>query len=374
MTNKKLTTKEFIERVELAHGDKYDYSLIEYKNSFTKVKVICYEHGVFYKEAKSLSKGVGCSKCYNKTRGDSQRLTLKNFVERSKIIHVDKYDYSLVDYKNSKTKVDIICLEHGKFSKAPMKHLSGQGCGECSKNKFGLNKRITTEGFIIKAKLVHGDKYDYSLVNIINSIIKIKIICPEHGIWKQKPNGHLSGKGCRTCSGYKKLTTEDFVKKSNDIHECKYDYSLVDYKNHYGKVSIICPEHGIYNQGSGSHLAGVGCPNCNESKGEKKINSWLLDREIVFKRQKAFKNCKYKRQMYFDFYLPEYNLCIEFDGKQHFEAIEFFGGETGLIENKKRDNIKNKFCNKHNINILRISYKDDVIKKLETWDLQRIKY
>lgn len=374
MKNNKLTTESFIERIVKVYGDLYDLSLVNYKNMFSKVKVICSKHGVFEKEAKSFSKGSGCPKCFNEKRGNSQKLTKIKFVNESKKVHGDKYDYSLVDYKNSKEKVKIICLEHGEFEQTPQKHMSGQGCKKCGLIQSGIKQSLTVgDKFVDRAKKVHGDKYDYSLVEYKNNQVKVKIICPEHGVWEQTPNGHLSGKGCRPCSGSMKLTTENFIRRAEEVHEGKYDYSLVDYTNHYGKVKIICPEHGEFIQGAGSHLAGVGCPECCESKGEKEINSWLLKNKINFQRQKTFNNCKYKRQLYFDFYLTDFNLCIEYDGKQHFEVVEYFGGEKAFEENKKRDEFKNKFCSKHNIHLLRITYKDEIIKTLEKWYSQKEK-
>ncbi len=374
MKTKKLTTEAFIERIVKVHGDHYDYSLIDYTGMFSKVKIICSKHGDFEKEAKSFLNGSGCPECFNEKRGDSQRLNKIDFAKRALGVHGNKYNYSLVDYKNNRTKVKIICPIHGEFEQSPQKHLDGQGCGKCGLISSG-NKQSETARceFVIKAKQIHGDKYDYSLVDYKNSNSKIKIICPEHGVWEQRPNGHLNGKGCRSCSGYEKLTNEDFIRRAKDVHDNKYDYSLIGYNNHYDKVRITCPVHGEFEQGAGSHLAGVGCPECCESRGEREISSWLLRKKINFQKQKTFNNCKYKRQLYFDFYLPDYNICFEYDGKQHFEPVVYFGGEDAFNENKKRDSFKNKFCKKHNIHLLRITYKDDVFNTLEKWYTQKEK-
>ena len=112
-------------------------------------------------------------------------------------------------------------------------------------------------------------------------------------------------------------------------------------------------------------MVGIGCANCKESKGEREISKWLIEQEINFKKQKTFNNCKFKRQLYFDFYLPDYNLCIEFDGEQHYHSIEYFGGETNLLENKKRDEFKNNFCFKNNIKLERIKYDENIIDRLK---------
>jgi len=125
-----------------------------------------------------------------------------------------------------------------------------------------MSKKITTEEFIKKAKSVHGDKYDYSKVDYVNNSTKISINCPIHGEFEQRPNDHLSGKGCSKCSGVCKSTTEEFILKVKAIHGNKYDYSKVDYANAHKKVIIICPKHGEFKQEPNSHLRSVGCPKC----------------------------------------------------------------------------------------------------------------
>lgn len=136
-----------------------------------------------------------------------------------------------------------------------------------------MPKRLTQEEYLKKIKLVHGNRYDYSLVEYIGNHNKIKIICPKHGIFKQAATMHLTQKqGCPEYKGVKKLTTEKFIKKAEIIHDYKYDYSLVDYKNNASNIIIICPKHGEFEQTPNRHLSQKsGCPVCNESKGEKEI-------------------------------------------------------------------------------------------------------
>jgi len=128
----------------------------------------------------------------------------KRFIEKSKVIHNDKFDYSLVEYVNSHSKVKIICPVHGEFTQTPHSHLSGRDCLKCKYLSFTSN----TEDFISKAKLVHNDKYDYSLVNYINSRTKVNFICPVHGEFEQLPHSHLVGCGCSKCNliGYYNFT------------------------------------------------------------------------------------------------------------------------------------------------------------------------
>jgi superfamily II DNA or RNA helicase len=189
----------------------------------------------------------------------SRKLTTEEFIKRAKEVHGDKYDYSKVEYKSAKEKVCIICPLHGEFWQIPSNHLHGYGCPKCS------GKNRTTEDFIAEARKIHGDKYDYSKVEYVNTKTKVCIICPEHGEFWQNPCDHLIGKGCPKCSGVNKSNTEEFVKKAKEIHGDKYDYSKVFYINNKTKVCIICTEHGEFWQTPINHLNGQGCPICCES-------------------------------------------------------------------------------------------------------------
>jgi hypothetical protein len=251
--NKKKTTEEFIKEAQKVHGDKYDYSKTNYVNARIKVCIICPIHGEFYQTSNNHLKGRGCPYC-----NGTKKSTTEQFVEQAKEVHGDKYDYSKVDYINKKNKVCIICPEHGEFYQLPNNHLKGRGCPVCSGNK-----KLTTEQYIKKAKEVHGDKYDYSKVDYVNYRTKICIICPVHGEFYQRPDHHLKGKGCLECINDKqRYTTEQFIEKSKEVHGDKYDYSKVKYVNNKTKVCIICPEHGEFYQQPDEHLIGSGCPEC----------------------------------------------------------------------------------------------------------------
>jgi len=218
-------------------------------------------------------------------------------------------------------------------------------------------KKLTTEEFIEKAKKIHGDKYDYSLVDYKKSHSNIKIICKIHGIFEQLPNNHLGGKGCIKCTNKEKLNIKIFIDRSNKIHNNKYKYELINNLNKLSYINIICPIHGKFIQRISSHIGGKnGCPNCNESKGELKISKFLDKNGIKFKRQFTFEKCKNKQNLPFDFYLIDYNICIEYDGEQHFNPIKYFGGPKRMQKIKLNDSIKNKFCSDYGIKIIRISY------------------
>jgi len=292
-------------------------------------------------------------------------MTTEKFIEKAKEVHKNKYDYSFAEYVNCNTKIKIICKEHGVFEQIYYSHLNGNGCPLCA----GV-KKMTKDNFIEKAKKIHGDKYLYCYVDYKNNKSKIKIICKNHGEFIQTPSEHLIGKGCFKCgvehiSNLKTKTFENFLLQSKNIHGNRYDYSNVNYINRRAAVEIICEKHGSFFQTPKNHLKGSGCIFCKSSKGELAIIDYLNSKNIKYDYQKTFKDCKYKKNLIFDFYIPNINLLIEYDGKQHFEPEVFFGGKDNFLENKKRDKIKDEYAKNNDIKLLRIPYtKFHQIKKI----------
>ena len=248
---KKLTTEDFIVKAKTVHGDNYDYSLVNYLTSILKVKIICNKHGIFEQTPNKHLSGSNCPKC------TGHYVNNYLFISKLKEIHGDKYNYSLVDYKKSNELIKVICSEHGVFEQIAASHLNGANCPKCTGH-------YTDTIFLIERfKKVHSDKYDYSKVEYFGSKNKVKIVCPEHGLFEQLPSGHLSGRGCDKCGGSSNLTTKEIIKNCKKIHGDKYGYSLVTYQNSVTKIKIICPKHGIFEQLYSSHLKGSGCPICN---------------------------------------------------------------------------------------------------------------
>ena len=200
-TEKKRDTNEsFIKKARKVHGNKYDYSKVNYIDTKTKVCIICPEHGEFYlKPGSHINNKNGCPKCGKIKLSNSLKLTTEEFIKRAKEIHGNKYDYSKVKYNSQKDKVCIICPEHGEFWQNPYTHYNGQGCPKCGIIKRSKTQSKSTEKFIKQAIEVHGNKYDYSKTNYINSHHLVSIICPEHGEFWQNPTYHLSGCGCQKC-------------------------------------------------------------------------------------------------------------------------------------------------------------------------------
>ncbi len=204
-------------------------------------------------------------------------LTTKEFIERAREVHGDRYDYSLVKYVNYRTKIKIICSQHGEFEQSPGDHYSqGSGCLACGRVATTNANTFDTSQFIERAREVHGDRYDYSLVKYVNTNTNIKIICSQHGEFTQRPDSHTSfGSGCPICgvSTYAEAqakTTQQFIRDARKMHGDTYDYSKVDYVNAYTKVTIVCSQHGEFVQEPASHAnQGVGCPICGAIKSRK---------------------------------------------------------------------------------------------------------
>ena len=231
-------------------------------------------------------------------------------------------------------------------------------------------KRLSTEQWINLAKEVHGDKYNYSITMYSTAKTKLKIICPTHGEQEMLPHHHIRGYGCGKCgkeqiniSNGKQLSQQQFLEKVSNLQGL--DFSNSTYKNKRSNITVRCIIHGDYTTKAEMILKGCGCPKCKSSKGEDIIETWLLKNSISYITQKTFEGCSYKRLLKFDFYLPNYNMCIEYDGEQHFRPIKYRGGLEGFKKLIIKDGLKNLYCQENNLSLLRISYKDNIIETLE---------
>jgi Zn finger protein HypA/HybF involved in hydrogenase expression len=189
----KYASDEFINKCKSMHGDLYDYSIVDYKYSKDKIKIICKKHGLFEQRAQAHMIGQGCKKCYDENRNPTQ-LQILNELRK---VHGNLYSYDNIGFKSMKKKINIICKKHGEFTQMAFKHLSGQGCPKCARESH----RISESSFINRSIVVHGGLYDYSLVSYINHSTKVIIKCRKHGNFNQTPNNHLiHKKGCPKCS------------------------------------------------------------------------------------------------------------------------------------------------------------------------------
>lgn len=329
--------KIFIEKSEKKHGDKYDYSKVNYIDAKTKVIIICYIHGQFeLTPNKHLSRGDGCKKCGREQCAIKQRSTTDYFKQNAQLIHVDKnnnpiYIYEKTIYVDSKTKVIITCRIHGDFQQIPHNHLSGNGCVKCRNDNSGSSQRLTNEEFIQQSILVHMDEtgipiYGYDYVKYINSHDDVIITCRKHGNFNQRPNNHLNGATCPHCNNEKsserqRKPIEEFIQQSKEIHGDKNDYSQTIYgENSNTLVDIICNLHGLFKQSPSNHLAGKeGCVKCHKHGYSIKAILWLnfISKMENINIQHAENGSEFiipTTKMRADGYCKETNTIYEFHG------------------------------------------------------------
>lgn len=291
------------------------------------------------------------------------------FIEKARRIYGDCYDYSKTEYLNSVTKVCIIChekdkygCEHGEFWVRPGDFLiKKSSCRKCHGNYKPKDINEFWKRLLDKYP-VYKDKYEIADDEVyINNKTKIKVFCHEthkkgneHGEFCITPCDLVNGYGCPICGNNLKKTTKQFIEGAKEKHTDRYNYSKVKYVDAHTKVCIICLKHGEFWQTPNNHLNGSGCPHCNSEnkiKKEEEITNMLRERKINFLSQKTFEWLKYKKNLYLDFYLPQYNCAIEYQGEQHFKSVERFGGEKDFEIRKTRDEVKRILCEKHGVKI-----------------------
>lgn len=301
-----MNTTEFIEKANQVHNNKYDYSESIYVLSRVKLKIKCPIHGTFEQRANGHLNGRGCRECKKSALSQLRKLDQQTFFEKCKLVHGDKYDYSLTVYESCRGKVTIICLEHGQFNQSPADHLRGKGCSKCGYNLCRLKHTLQQEEFIKRAVAIHGLKYDYSEACYQTMHKNLIIQCPKHGRFQQTPLNHLHGKN--------------------------------------------------------------GCPKCKESKGEIRIRQFLESQNLNFISQWKSESCKSKKSLPFDFMVEINNIkhLIEFQGEQHYRIATgiWKGSQEQLTAIKQRDKIKETWCENNAIPLLVIKYNDfDLIEQ-----------
>jgi len=270
--SKKLTTEEFIEKAKAIHGNRYDYSLVEYITNKDKVKIICKEHGIFEQRAIKHLCGQGCGECKGSSISKSKiKRTAGTFEIRAKQTHGDKYNYDSVVFKGMRHKVKILCKKHNiYFLQTPDSHIRGANCKKC-----GIDSRLliilnrTKLKFILKAKQTHNNTYNYSKSKYLNGHTIVEIYCKKHNhYFKQFPQNHIKGAKCPKCVNEInpcRSTVEDFITKAKIVHTDMYKYNKVVYINAKTNVKIYCMQCKVYfKQVPSNHLVGKGCPNCAE--------------------------------------------------------------------------------------------------------------
>jgi hypothetical protein len=371
-TTNKEKTKAFIAKARAIHGRKYDYSRVRFRNMVTRVEIVCRKHGSFYSFPNNLIRGHGCAVCARAVQASTRlKNAAKTFVNRAKMVHGARYLYSHANYRGAYLPVKIYCKAHKSFFRvAANNHLQGRGCQKCGRdNQLAAarrKKQTASDAFVVRAQKMHGQKYCYSRVSYVDSRTPVEIIClsGKHGSFRQTPNNHLFGKGCPQCGSavLAQRTLEKrrklFIKLARKTHGRKYDYSQVAFKNTNEKVLVICRKHGGFNVRPTHHTTAPysGCPVCIESLGERAIRQWLKGSQIPFVAEKRFADCRDKRPLVFDFWLPTLKAVIEYDGEQHYDAQHYLSTLSDFSSARRRDRIKTAYARKKKIRLIRVKY------------------
>lgn len=214
------SAKVFITKARAKHGNRYDYSKVIYVGAREKVIIICAEHGDFEQMANSHLNGSGCARCSGRYTH-----TAATFKAKAESVHDGRYTYVKSEYRGNRVPVTITCIIHGDFEQKPMDHLAGNGCFECGRITRSVKLVDSVETFIEKAKLVHGDKYDYSKVVYVNSNVKVLIICPTHGMFSKAPSKHIVGQGCPRCPNRYDEPSNLYI-MTNGLDQVKIGFSM----------------------------------------------------------------------------------------------------------------------------------------------------
>ena len=394
--------EEFIKAALKLYKGIYTYDKVDLGNvgncgnfGNDKVQIYCTICSDYFYQLPSTHLKAG-GRCDNCKLRNKCTYNLDDFVKKSNKIHKNKYSYVKSVFKTISTPLIIICLEcNQEFTMSPTDHnVNIKGCPNC---KTDGKKKEAYEQFLKDAKGEYGDAYSYEKSNFVNKttpITIIHVVCEAE--FSVSPNDHINLKrGCPQCkiedkiqAAHEKQSTkvkaekestseivyngtydiQFFISDAKEIHRGKYSYEKSIILNLNTKILIICNEClKEFWQRPDIHLKGSGCSYCVCSQGEKSIYDFLDKIGFTFKFQHKFEDCKDKNKLPFDFYIPDYDLLIEYNGQQHYEPIERFGGEEAFKSQKRRDKIKYDYCISKKYDLLEIKYDENPIDKLKEY-------
>lgn len=343
----------------------------QYIDSHTPILHLCEEHDIYWDASPSnLLQGRGCLKCGIEKNSNARSKLHKDYVSD---ISIKNPNIEIIEeYINSKTKVMHHCLKHDIYWKAiPVNILKGCGCYKCTKEKLINSNCKSQKQYIKELSLINSNVV--VLEEYINMKTPILHKCIIHDIeWKTTPSSVLQGCGCKKCKSDKLIdkrtkTHEQYVE---DLKTTNRNIIVIDsYKGANIPILHKCliDDNEWYTSPTNVLSGETGCPQCSESKGERQVRLWLEEHNISYEKQYKFEDCCDIKPLPFDFYLPAYNKAIEYDGKQHFEPVEYFGGQEGFEIRVKHDIIKNEYCKNNNIPLLRIPYYKNTEEELNNF-------
>ena len=349
-------TQEEVKILLEKHGCKL---LSEYKNTTTTLKIKCKCGNVFEKTLKVMnkSKKYMCNNCIKNILTKAQTMPYEEV--KNKIANLGyKLLTSKDEYTKASDKCKIQCDKGHIYYQIPLDLFKGHKCKKCATEEVVSKQRLNKETIlkILQLKNLEWIDEDYK-----SNDLPIKVKCKKcNHIFYPTIHNLKSGSRCPNCfelnRGKKKIIP--YEKRVEYIE--KFGFKILTPKEEYingsTKIKFKCSKGHIYTSDLNHFYSGNRCPICNKSKGETSISNFLNNNNIEYIEQYKFKDCKYKRPLPFDFYIPSLNLCIEYDGKQHYEIDSFYNEIDDFIEIKIRDTIKNIYCKQNNIDLLRIPY------------------
>lgn len=353
------TTEEFIIDSGMVHGlDEYDYSLVEYIKSSIPVRIICKKHGAFLQKPSDHLNGHGCQKCGQEKLSKINTKSTIEFVSKSISLFGDLYDYSESNYINCCTDIKVFCKKHKKyFYVHPSRHLNGVGCPVCGSDRKSNSLRLSLDEFIVRSNKIHNNIYDYSKVVYVKNTVKVDIICKNHGVFKMAPANHLNGAGCQKCAN--ELKSKNSRYSTEDflgLAKKRHGDGRYDYSNVDYINSITKVDVICYKHGV------FEATPADHLRGVGcplcSESKGELSIRVVLENNKVdfFPQFGLCGRFKCDFYLPKLNLVLEFHGKQHYVSDDFFGGISKFLVRAKCDIIKKHYCLNNGIHFLEIPY------------------
>lgn len=345
--------------------------LEQYVGANTSILHKCSIHNTeWMAQPTNILQGKGCPDCANDARAKNNGITREEYINR---LFIENPTVEIIgEYINARTKTLHHCLIHDIYWEIrPDSALNKKsGCPQCKIERFSVTKTKTRDEYINQLSTKNPT---IELVgDYLGDRIHTQHYCRIHDfLFDALPNSMLQGHGCKYCR------SERISKNERKSHE-QYEKELKEVNPNivvletytYALTPILhkCLIDGYeWCATPANILSGTGCPKCQISKGEKQICKWLDNHSIIYEQQKRFVDCRDILPLPFDFYLPYKNMAIEFDGKQHFESFEYFGGQEGFEIRQKHDNIKNEYCKNNGIPLLRIPYDKNIEEELNNF-------
>ena len=376
LVSKKLTL-EYINNYCLSNN----YDMLKpnqiYKNSKQGLLWICSKHGEYKQTWHNHKNGQSCPKCNKerlKTNNPNKRWNMEKMYNYCKEHNLDLPKEGQ-EYTNLHNKYIYICPKHGEYEQSWGVHKNGHLCKKCSLDKISAK---FSKGYYTYLEECKEKGYDLPIEDYINAHTKIKHKCDKGHIYEQKPNSHLHGEGCSVCGNSLKTGRQSKSPKKY-IQECRekgLDLPIESYANCKTRIKHKCSKGHIYSQSPDMHTTPNrlnGCPVCNESHGERFIRNYLDKNNIKYIPQKKFNNLKDKQLLSYDFYLPDYKILIEYQGKQHYESFEYFGGKDKFRKQQYHDKLKREYANDNGYRLLELHYSLDSQDKVNKYLDRRIK-